>query len=448
VLSITTVALLNGLDGAQGTGAKNKARSVAAALAEQDLERMRAMPAAGLAGYTQTRPVTVRNVTYTVKSTATWAVDDGGPISCSNNSRTAANIRIVSEVTSPATRGVVDAASLVTPPPGTYAAGQGRAIVKVFDRDQAPVQGITVTMTGPGSFSETTNALGCAVFPFVPIGTYTAAVSGLGYVNWDGSSPATKPLVVTQSASTAETFEMDAAAEIRAQFDTVVGGVTVPAEARWLRVSNSKMTVSPKLFTAPTSTPPFDTESQVNATSLFPFVDGYTVYPGQCTANAAGAKSYAPTPGQIFIMSTNKLRLPSINIRVVANSSTTSTTAVGQNGVTVMARSADTCTANSFPLQTSAAVTYGSTTYQGALPKPGFPYGTYKLCAQRTVGTTTTHGHADVQPWNSTASTHTDDTVTNTNAAGTPVAWNTANNIRIWLKDAGPCHGYTANGFP
>ncbi|MEA2453848.1 MAG: hypothetical protein QOI45_110, partial [Thermoleophilaceae bacterium] len=32
VLSIATVGLLNGLDGAQGTNAKNKARSVAAAL--------------------------------------------------------------------------------------------------------------------------------------------------------------------------------------------------------------------------------------------------------------------------------------------------------------------------------------------------------------------------------------------------------------------------------
>jgi Tfp pilus assembly protein PilV len=173
VLSIATVGLLNGIDGAQSAGGKNKARSVAAALAEQDIERMRAMPVTQLAGYNNTRTVTVRGVNYTVVSKGTWAVDQGGPISCSNISRPAANIRIVSEVTSNATKGVVDQVSLVTPPPGTYATGEGRAIVKVADKDGDPVQGMTVSLAGTASFSGTTNSLGCAVFSFIPIGNYT-----------------------------------------------------------------------------------------------------------------------------------------------------------------------------------------------------------------------------------------------------------------------------------
>ncbi len=49
ILAITTTAVLNGLDGAQKTGGRNKARSVAAALAEQDQERMRSMPVAAAA---------------------------------------------------------------------------------------------------------------------------------------------------------------------------------------------------------------------------------------------------------------------------------------------------------------------------------------------------------------------------------------------------------------
>ena len=48
ILAITTTAVLNGLDGAQKTGGRNKARSVAAALAEQDQERMRSLPVADL----------------------------------------------------------------------------------------------------------------------------------------------------------------------------------------------------------------------------------------------------------------------------------------------------------------------------------------------------------------------------------------------------------------
>ncbi len=45
-----TTALLNGIDGAQGASAANKARSTAAALAEQDQERMRSLPVATLLG--------------------------------------------------------------------------------------------------------------------------------------------------------------------------------------------------------------------------------------------------------------------------------------------------------------------------------------------------------------------------------------------------------------
>src|SRR5918998_3326520 len=136
VLAIATTAILSGIDGAQGTGARNKARSVAAALAEQDQERMRTMRVSDLAGYSQIRTVEVRGVDYTVKSSASWAVESGGAISCSNTSKTSANIRILSEVTSPLTRGTVDQVSLVTPPAGTFAPGEGRAIVKVVNHMQ------------------------------------------------------------------------------------------------------------------------------------------------------------------------------------------------------------------------------------------------------------------------------------------------------------------------
>ena len=82
ILAMSAVAILNGLDGAQATGTRNKARSVAAALAEQDQERMRAMPATKLAGYTNTRTVAVRGVNYTVNSKASWVTDQGGTVSC------------------------------------------------------------------------------------------------------------------------------------------------------------------------------------------------------------------------------------------------------------------------------------------------------------------------------------------------------------------------------
>lgn len=437
VLSIATVGLLNGLDGAQGAGAKNKARSTAAALAEQDIERMRSMRVTDLPGYYNSQPVVVRGVTYTVVSKGSWALDQGGPISCSNISRTAANVRIVSEVTSNATNGVVDQVSLVTPPPGTYAVGEGRAIVKLVDKDNAPLSGVTVDLTGPGSFSGVTNALGCVVFPFIPIGTYTATAQRNGYVDVDGDSTPSQALTVNQSQSTAVNFTMDNGATIQAQFETVVGTTTVAAQSRWLSVGNSGMTVSPKLFTG-TGTAPATT-TQINASSLFPFTGGYSVYPGQCTANAAGAKTYVPLPGQILSTATNKLRLPSINIHVV-NSSGTNTT-----GATVMIEPADTCV-NSFPTQLSTDTTAGGL---AALPQPGYPYGTYKMCAQNSAGTL--HGHADVRTGTSPGSYgtgHVDDTVPNTIAGGNTTNAGALNAIRIMLNQTGRCHGFPQNGFP
>ena len=439
VLSIATVGLLNGLDGAQSAGAKNKARSTAAALAEQDIERMRSMRVTDLPGYYNSAPVTVRGVTYTVVSRGAWSVDTGGPISCSNSSRTAANVRIVSVVTSNASKGIVDQVSLVTPPPGTYADGEGRALVKLVDENNAPLSGVTVNLTGPGSFSGVTNALGCVVFPFIPIGTYTATAQRNGYVDVDGDATPSQSLTVNQSQSTAVNFTMGNGATIQAQFETVVGATTIAAQSRWLSVANSKLTVSPRLFTA-TGTAPA-TATQINATSLFPFTNGYSVYPGQCTANAAGAKTYTPTPGQTLSTATNKLRVPSINIHVVNNASPTP---ANLTGATVMIEPSDypTCP-NVFLTQVSTTTTAGGA---AALPNPGYPYGTYKLCAQNSGGTL--HGHADIRSSGAYGTGHVDDTVNNATAGNNTTSATTDGAIRIQVNQTGRCHGFPQNGFP
>ena len=68
VLSIATFAVLDGLEGAQAVGAKNKQRSTSSTLAQQDIERLRAYPINALSNLTQTRTVDVQGVDYTVES--------------------------------------------------------------------------------------------------------------------------------------------------------------------------------------------------------------------------------------------------------------------------------------------------------------------------------------------------------------------------------------------
>jgi hypothetical protein len=311
--------------------------------------------------------------------------------------------------------------------------------VKLVDENNAPLSGVTVNLTGPGSFSGVTNALGCVVFPFIPIGTYTATAQRNGYVDVDGDATPSQSLTVNQSQSTAVNFTMGNGATIQAQFETVVGATTIAAQSRWLSVANSKLTVSPRLFTA-TGTAPA-TATQINATSLFPFTNGYSVYPGQCTANAAGAKTYTPTPGQTLSTATNKLRVPSINIHVVNNASPTP---ANLTGATVMIEPSDypTCP-NVFLTQVSTTTTAGGA---AALPNPGYPYGTYKLCAQNSGGTL--HGHADIRSSGAYGTGHVDDTVNNATAGNNTTSATTDGAIRIQVNQTGRCHGFPQNGFP
>ena len=441
ILAITTTAVLSGIDGAQKTGGRNKARSVAAALAEQDQERMRAMPVADLLPYIAapyTRTVAVKGVNYSVTSTASYAADPGSATTgCSATAKTQTNLRILSSVNSPLSRGNVDLVGLVTPPAGSgFATGQGRLIVKVFDRDEVGVAGVTVGLSGTASFSEQTNASGCAIFPFAPAGNYTASISKLGLIGWQGDSPLAPAPTLTSTAGQTTTYGayyLEQPARINAQFDTRVGSTTVNAKSRWVTVNNVKLTSQRKVFGAGAPA------TEVPATDLFPFLDGYGLYAGQCTPYnlpAGALPNTAPDPGQT--LTTNpKLRVPSINVRVVTSSSTSGSGPAGVNGATVVIKTADSGCANTFPNQTTATVNYGGTNFVGVIPEPGFPYGNYKLCAQRTVGSTTTHGHADVRTY---STSHVDETVVNTSANGNTTGFNSTGSIRILLNQTGACH--------
>jgi type II secretory pathway pseudopilin PulG len=57
VLAIVTFAVLDGMSGAADTGERNRQRSVASTLAQQDIERLRAFEITDLSNYRETRNV-------------------------------------------------------------------------------------------------------------------------------------------------------------------------------------------------------------------------------------------------------------------------------------------------------------------------------------------------------------------------------------------------------
>jgi Tfp pilus assembly protein PilV len=287
VLAIATVAILNGIDGAQSAGAKNKARSVQATLAQQDIERMRSMPVSTLDNFSQTRLVNVAGVDYTVVSRTDWVSDRAGTVACSDTRAQADYLKLTSSVTSPATRAAaVTETGLLTPTVGQLSNTSGTATVQLTDRDGMPLSGFAVTLTGTSSQSATANSLGCAVFGYIPSGTYTVRVGGL--VTTDSSSPATSTIQVYPGRATFHSLQVDRPAVVRALFVPPTGQTNTTSMV-WdvITVKNASLIGGQKEFvrTAGRST-------SVDAPDLYPFLDGVGVYAGDCAANDPSL--YAP----------------------------------------------------------------------------------------------------------------------------------------------------------
>jgi len=278
VLGITTMAVLSGLDGAQDTGAKNKSRSEYSALAQQDIERLRSMPITSLSNYGETRTVRVGTVDYTVTSKTEWVRDSSGVVSCTDDNAQAEYMKVSSEVTSPSDtqQTPTKETTLLTPAPGAFSATSGTATVLLTDRDGNPLPGVGVALSGPASLSDTTNALGCAIFGYIPAGTYSAQVSG--GVTWASQLPATAPVTVNAGRTSLSAIEVEEPASLRAHFQASTG----PAGWSRITVAHAKLPVGFRHFPSSTAT---TLVSSIDAANLFPHHDGYGVYAGSCEKN-------------------------------------------------------------------------------------------------------------------------------------------------------------------
>ncbi len=278
VLGITTMAVLTGIDGAQDTGRKNKDRTEYSALAQQDIERLRSKPITSLSNYDETRTVRVGSVDYTVVSKTEWVRDASGVVSCTDDSTQAEYMKLSSTVWSPAgVNKAVTETTLLTPAPGAFSATTGTAAILLTDRDGQPIAGSTVTLSGPGTYSETTNSAGCAIFGYIPAGAYTAQVSG--GVTWASQLPATAPAPVTANRTSLVAIEVEPPGSLRARFIDPVG-----AASTWSRitVAHAKLPAGFKVFPNSTATAKFGT---LDATNLYPHHDAYGVYAGSCARN-------------------------------------------------------------------------------------------------------------------------------------------------------------------
>jgi hypothetical protein len=321
LLAMGTMAILNGIDGAQSTNRKNKARTVASTLAQQDQERLRSLPVTMLAGMDETRNVAVSGVTYAVRSRQDWVDDSNGALSCTNETSQAQYMKVSSTVTAPSTPGrPVTESSLITPPVGAFGTNVGTAAVKLTNRSGQPLANQTVQLVAGSTLSETTNEFGCAVFGQVASGSWTVRVSN-GLVGWGGTTPVDTPMTVAPNKMNLSQVELDTPASLRATLQTSSG-----TAATWKMVSAANAKMPQGFKSSSTSSSP---QQVHDVGSLFPFLDGYGVFAGNCAANnpalwrpdyfqASGKGAVVLNPGDV-----NKavnVEMPTLNVTVLGGS--------------------------------------------------------------------------------------------------------------------------------
>jgi Tfp pilus assembly protein PilV len=365
LLIVIALAITSSLDTATRASAENKQRSIAATLAEQDQERMRAMDPTVLSNYhPAARTVTTPDGgSYSITSRADWIRDStDAPESCTTNTTQADYLRITSTVTSGSvgtdTKPVVQR-GIVTPAVGTFGPGLGTFAVQVIDRNRNPVPNILVTTSGPKVLSDYTNSLGCVVFGYIPIGSYEGTASNPGWVDQDLNTTAKASGTVNQGQVTLVQVTYDQAGSL----DVTLDGAAPQNSSLYVAQPGF---ITPRTLTFPLTA---GTTAPADITGLFPFATSkYAAYVGSCSNSDPGGYS-----GQTAASALVAPGLPAapLTVHLPPIVATVKKGSAALSGANVKITSTDTgCT------DTGTGITDAS----GMVTIP-MPYGHYRVCA-------------------------------------------------------------------
>jgi Tfp pilus assembly protein PilV len=390
VLVLIVLGVLAGIDSVSRTAAANHGKTVAATLAEKDLERLRALRTSDLNRLDEieieTRTVRVGITDWNITSKAEWVTDtDGELISCALTGDKGSYLRITSSVlpaSAPAGTKPVTMSSIVAPQPG-----KGTLTALVKDHAGAPVVGLPVQAIGPTSATKPTNSAGCAVFDESEAGSYKLRLDYSGWVDPDGNRLVEKNGTVSAGNLTTVEFIYDRAGSFPVTVVTRRPGETVDRVDRSNGVIAAHTGVSSgyRAMTSGTGATGF------TFTSMFPFATPYEVYSGTCTGNnpavAIPDSNYFTnrplavaqvTPGTAG--PTRYVLEPAIDVTVRYRNGGSSQPYNPVSGarVYVYPKTAD--------CSDTDRVRLGITGSSGKIPAdteagPGMPFGTYDVCA-------------------------------------------------------------------
>jgi hypothetical protein len=397
--------------------ANSRDRVVAGNLAAQQIDVGRATSFGTLAaqadsGSLQTTTPKEGGITYKVVQSAAWVNESTNACGGTGNGSpgTQPILAMTETVTWPNMSSTfpIVAQTDIAPPAGYYSSSLGNLAIKVEDSNLAAVVGASVTITGPSPATTvaagpiTTGATGCAFAAFLAPGAYTATASLPGYVDMNENTTATKANMALGAGSTVGwTLNYAPAAQVPISYQstapvlpttttTLPTTTTTVAGPTTTTTSTSTTTTTLGGTTTTTTTVPFGTityptngyQVTVNDTAyltapvtyaaplagalqLWPYANGYDIYPGGCADNDPATYSlYAPFSVSQGVTSPDTLQVYGVAI--------TASSALGPvTSMQVVSATDVTCsTNNSFGPFASAA---GNTTVIGV------PLGTFSL---------------------------------------------------------------------
>ena len=379
VLALVALAVLSGVDGANSASGREKARSVAASLAERDQERLRSMPVEALAVYgaPAAQVLNVGGANYNIASKVEWVRDStGGTVSCANDDKQADYLHITSTVTSNIVGSRTKPVQIdsIVSPNIEYSATHGSLAVKVVNAAGQGVPGITVTLNGPGM------------------------------VDHAGDPQATRTATVSPGVLTTLSIDYDYAASVAAAILSYQPGTSTVINSAATRLSAQNGDDITILRNEPKSAPLATPAAGITMTGLFPFSAPYTFYTGTCRYSnpAVGIPTYyGPNPGAVAVTpgqaASVNVRQPALNLRLQYYNLISTTKQQTPDSLQVYAypqpAAGDDCVEPRIPLTTFTPVvsstniygTVGRSKPNTAYVEAGLPFGAYAFCFERNV---------------------------------------------------------------
>jgi type II secretory pathway pseudopilin PulG len=404
ILALVAGAVLTLITATTRSAASQRDRATAYDLAQADQARLRTMQIPTLNNLDQLneqlpslhqKGTTLGGTTYNVESKAVFVNNRAGGVSCTAENDSADYIQLTSTVTSPALNSPVTIQSVVSPETGSLDPTHGTLAVEAENAAGQPISGVAVHLAGT-AYGRTTETQGCANFADLPAGRYTVVYeAGPSLVNPNGETKETKEVVVSAGSTPERSFgKFDLPGTIEPEFVYVepVTGVLRPAPV-------DSMLAVPQTGGSPRAFGKVGGEraAKLIGNTLYPFKGvNYTVYAGSCSSNNPNPTSTNPEnnvglwsvevpPGTTLPPAGSKVQIhvPALELTVENGSKP-----VGGAKVVVTDENCKSGTGEGKRTFITNAAGHLSRAESG-VTEAGLPFGTYKICASKKIGSTT-----------------------------------------------------------